>query len=228
MTSPLVDFTLSRLREFLAVPQWHRGGRLPTELDLAREIGVSRPVIRKALSVLREEGVIESLRGSGNYVRAVRTAQSDVYGQPRNLQDIENCFRFRGIIETAAAVEAAKHRTPAQIKEIERTLALMHASQMREQDVFEADFAFHLAVATAAGNPYFARTLEFLKPQIELGYMLGRQVRNIPPNITSKLVASEHQRVLEAIRDGNVHEALARMEAHINAGLQRFFGKESG
>ena len=53
--------------------EFSEGGRLPAESDLASRFGVSRPVIREALSRLRVMGVIVSRKGSGSYVQNVVT-----------------------------------------------------------------------------------------------------------------------------------------------------------
>jgi len=44
------------------------GSKLPSEFELAEQMGVSRPSIREALSALQAVGLIESKPGSGNYV----------------------------------------------------------------------------------------------------------------------------------------------------------------
>jgi len=103
MDSPLATLTLDRIRDLIAQPQWRNGGKLPAETELCQEMGVSRPVLRQALVALRGEGLIESRRGSGNFVRRRQDSSPSVFGQPQNLADIESCFYFRAVIETAAA-----------------------------------------------------------------------------------------------------------------------------
>lgn len=52
--------------------RWQPGDRLPSETELARQAGVSRPTLRKALTQLASEGLVESVQGSGWYVHADR------------------------------------------------------------------------------------------------------------------------------------------------------------
>lgn len=224
INSPLVAHALDRLRALLARPPWTGGGRLPAETALAREIGVSRPILRRALAVLRQEGIVESRRGSGNFVCG-RADAPPAYDLPQTLADIGQCLRFRMVLESAAAAEAALYRDPPLLAGIEEAVRRLEACGLRDEAVFDADFAFHLAVAAASRNRYFAVTLELLRKPIEVGYMLGRRLRHVPPDLTSRRVIREHDAVLEAIRAGNAEAAAARMEDHLGAGIERLFGE---
>lgn len=46
------------------------GERLPPERDMATELGVSVGTLRKALRDMGQKGLVESVQGSGNYIRA--------------------------------------------------------------------------------------------------------------------------------------------------------------
>jgi GntR family transcriptional regulator len=59
---------------FIAAERLPRGGRLPTERQLAETLGVSRPTLRQALELLEKDGLIERRQGSGTYVAEPRVA----------------------------------------------------------------------------------------------------------------------------------------------------------
>ncbi|MFW6076879.1 MAG: FadR/GntR family transcriptional regulator [Hyphomicrobiales bacterium] len=224
METPLTHLAIGRLREFIAQPQWRDGGKLPPETVLAREIGVSRPVLRQAIGILKGDRLIESRRGSGNFVCPARSVEPAVFRRPQTLHDLEHCFRFRAVIESAAAAEAARHGDGKLIAEIESSCLQMEQTQMHDQSVFDADFRFHSAVAKASGNHYFALTLELLRPQMEVAYRLTRQLRHVPVNVTSHRVAAEHRQILKAIHAGDAELSHAKMLDHVHAGLSRLFG----
>jgi len=84
-----------------------QGGRLPTEAELMQRYGVSRQTVRHALSLLREQGLIRSIHGSGSYVIstkerrdpkqiAVVTTFLDDYIFPSILHDVQNVFAQEG------------------------------------------------------------------------------------------------------------------------------------
>ncbi len=226
METPLVEHTIAALRELFALPAYSQRGRLPSELELAARIGVSRPVLRQALAALKQEGIVESRRGSGTFIRRGKpTAFS--YGRPETLGDLVDCLRFRNVIESAAAAEAARRADPTLIDEIRRAVLTLESYPSRDVVVAEADMAFHLAVARATGSRYPAMTLEFLMPHIMLGLQMGRQLHSVPPNVTSRRVAEEHRAILAAIEAGDADLAAERMKDHLSAGIERIFGKRA-
>ncbi|OYR30928.1 FCD domain protein [Brucella pseudogrignonensis] len=200
--------------------------RLPAETVLANELGVSRPVLRDALSILKSEGIIEARRGSGNFAKPEPSAQSD-FSRPRNMNDLESCLRFRVVIECSAAEEAAKRRNDKDIALIAATIDAMQNGGQSAQTVAENDLDFHLAIARATKNPYYAMTLQFLRPDILFGLELGRQLRSVPTNVTSKRVKEEHLLIFEAIRLGETTQANSSMRQHLISGIERLFGRRS-
>lgn len=179
-----------------------------------------------ALDVLKKEGAIEARRGSGTFVlKPPPTAFS--YGRPETLGDLEDCLRFRAIIESATAADATRRGDPDLIAKIRQAVIAMENCPSRDSAVAETDMAFHLAVARATGSRYPAMTLEFLMPHILMGLQMGRQLRAIPPDVTSRRVAQEHRLILEAIEAGDAALAAERMAAHLRAGIERIFGKRS-
>ncbi|MFV0360192.1 FadR/GntR family transcriptional regulator [Tropicimonas sp.] len=227
MESPLVMNTVGQLRDMLAARQMSGDGRLPREVDIAANLGVSRPVLRRALEILKEEGLIESRRGSGTFVKRAGPLPPAGYTRPQTIMDIEDCLHFRAVVESAAAEEAALKGDLKGIAAIEAAVEALAHLPAEDNAVAEGDFAFHLAVAHATGNKYYPMTLEFLKPHISLGLQLGRQLRSAPPNITSRRVMKEHREIFAAIQSGNGALAREQMSRHLAAGIERIFGKRS-
>jgi GntR family transcriptional regulator, transcriptional repressor for pyruvate dehydrogenase complex len=219
--TPMVANALQAVREMLSVPAFIPGGRLPSEVSMAERLGVSRPVLRQALAVLKTEGVITSTRGSGTYVRDGRLS---AIGAPASLLDLENCMRFRMIVECAASAEAARNGNAAALKAIRAALEAQEASKGQDHAVIEADMAFHMAISRATRNRYHVMTLEFLQPHILLGLKMARQMQAIPLDVTSRRVFSEHRAIFDAIRRQEEQLAAKRMNEHLSAGIERIFG----
>jgi GntR family transcriptional regulator, transcriptional repressor for pyruvate dehydrogenase complex len=225
--TPLVTNAVEAIRGIIAMPAHSPGGRLPSESALAEQIGISRPVLRQALAVLKDEGLIEARRGSGTYSRNKPSSSPQAYGHLESLADLEDCMRFRMVIESAAAELAARHGDDGAVSEIRDAVAKMESGSPRDDALFETDMAFHLAVARAARNRYYAMTLEMLIPHVVLGLKLGRQLRHVPLDAASKRVAGEHDAILRAIESGDGPLAAKRMEEHLSSGIQRVFGNRS-
>lgn len=93
MAPPLYQIVAGALRERITRRQrgFREGDPLPTEYELADEFKVSRDTIRNALLALRTEGLIESFRGTGSYVRRRQAtiARPPGAGEPPEAQPIE-------------------------------------------------------------------------------------------------------------------------------------------
>jgi len=226
----LSSHVLARLEAMLEAPDWHGGGRLPPEAELARRFGVSRPVLRKALMRMREAGRIISRRGSANFVQP----RADVVPSADDIQslsiqtvfDMKRCMRFRQVVECAAAEDAARLCDPEAIRGIEeaerRMLALLPG-----EGVFEADFAFHVAVAQAARNPYFTFALGTMRDQIRLTVEFTRKLQERPTDQVAPRVVEEHGHILDAIRAGDPARAREVMNFHMKQSVIRLLGEES-
>lgn len=60
----------TQLRERIASGQYAPGAALPSIMALAQEFEVTTNTVRKALGILRDEGLIESVSGYGTFVKA--------------------------------------------------------------------------------------------------------------------------------------------------------------
>lgn len=141
-----------------------KSGKLPTEAVLAQEFGVSRTVIREAISRLKNEGMVEPRQGSGVFIverAGIRPLRID-YAQAVEPGAVVQILALRRAIEAEVASEAAMRRTDAQMDVIEAKLAQIDVAVAQGEDGVTEDVEFHRAIASATGNPYFLTTLAFL------------------------------------------------------------------
>lgn len=111
MTKPapsLGNYVYQQLLQQICVDNLYAiGAKLPPEERLAKEFGVSRPVVRIALAQLRTEGIIQSRQGSGSYV--IRTSQGAVkIDQVDNWSDINQFYEYRAHLESETASGSRK------------------------------------------------------------------------------------------------------------------------
>ena len=86
--------------------QYKEGDKLPTETALCEEFKVSRPVIRAALEQLREGNYIESIRGSGSFVRQTKDPTLISFAPISDLKEAIQCMEYRTILEPQIAYQA--------------------------------------------------------------------------------------------------------------------------
>ena len=212
----------SRIAELMAASiaegRWKPGERLPAEQALAETFGVSRNVVREAVSRLRADGLVQSRQGVGAFV--IRKQGTGVLRfDAEALQDdvtFQNLFELRAILEIQMAGLAAARRTASGMAAI--TDAFRHMEREVEGDSagVDADLDFHRAVARAAGNDQSARVVSFLSDQIRETIMVARMR---PGNTVSAVIAAtlaEHAAILEAIVAGVPEAARLAMADHIH------------
>src|SRR5437867_227879 len=177
----LADQLALRIATLIDRGEFAEGRRLPAESDLADRFGVSRPVIREALSRLRVMGMIISRRGSGSYVqkrssRAAAAKPTIGFGPVNSMAEVRKCYEFRVGVEGDAAYYAAINRTPDMLVVMQSALQQMEQAVAEGAVGMSADLEFHLAVARASGNEFFEAVMEAMRTPIEFTINLARSL----------------------------------------------------
>ncbi|HEU5319084.1 MAG TPA: FadR/GntR family transcriptional regulator [Chloroflexota bacterium] len=193
---------------------WQPGDRLPSERDLALQLGISRGSTREALRVLEAMGWLEIRPGDGTIVRD-RAAKAAAGGAGADLLaglsvEVGDLWEVRKLIEPGAAALAAERCSPDELATIEGVLARMQEmAESTGQDaptaVFRANPDFHMAVAWASGNAMIAHIQKMLVgAEVQALQSVTHEDRT-PEQARSTL--AEHRRIYEAIRAGKPREA---------------------
>lgn len=219
----LSDTVYEALHELITTGAFAENSRLPSENDLALEYKVSRPVLRQALSRLRNEGLVESRQGSGSFVSR-RATGTISFGPLKDIQDVRKCMDFRRGIECEAAAQAAMHGTESSFAELHRTLQNLKAAKVGMQEGLEEDFAFHLAIAQATGNRFFVITIEAMKPQVLFSINLIRSLSSMSAARHRADSVQEHVQIYEAIAARDPEKARNTMSVALQKGIERVFG----
>lgn len=203
--------------------RWAVGDRLPSERALTRQFEVSRVAVREALTVLKSLGMVASRPGSGVYVtrNTPMTAGLDISAASHG--EILDCLELRRAVEVEAARLAARRRTPLQLHEISRALDEMEARVLDGSPSADEDWSFHLAVARATNNPFFARTMATFGPtaiprqRIVVSAGSGREQFT-----HERALVEEHRQILHALADGMADAAAEAMRSHLARALDRY------
>jgi GntR family transcriptional repressor for pyruvate dehydrogenase complex len=158
----LIDSLTGRIRG----GQLKAGDKLPTESEFVAAFGVSRTVVREAISHLQAAGLVETQHGVGTFVR--EAAPDDTFridpGEIATVKDVLAVLELRISLETEAAGLAAVRRSDEQLAELARALAKLLENVEAVGDTAGADFQFHLQIALATGNRHFAGLMSYLGP----------------------------------------------------------------
>ena len=196
------------------------GDRLPTEAALAEQFGVSRTVVREAVSRLKSLGLLDSRQGSGVYVRAagvepLRFEMPHVASREAVIQMVE----LRRALEAEVAALAAERRTPEDVQRIREAIDSLHAAVAAGGNGADEDVRFHRAIA-AARNPFLIGTLQYLR-QFLHGATRVTRANEARRADFAREVAQEHAQIVEAIEAGDPLRAREAAKSHMDNAIRR-------
>ena len=212
------DMALEQLKRYISANDILPGQKLPSERELAEQLGVARNSLREALRALETVGLIESRVGDGTFLvsqtgaRIGRTIGLRLAIWGGTILEIHNA---RKMIEIETARVAAENATDDDIRQLAEQLCLMDvADQFR--DYISADMNFHRLIAQASKNQIIAEIVT------NLTQMLEEILKETPMDELSTRADESrgHHRVLAAISAHNANEAAQVMREHLNFSME--------
>ncbi|MEV7132921.1 FadR/GntR family transcriptional regulator [Arthrobacter sp. NPDC093128] len=195
------------------------GDKLPSENTLIGEFGVSRTVVRAALTRLQAEGLVETERGRGSFALT-----PPPHGDPpapggrpvASMEDRLHLLEFRIGVEAEAAALAARNRTDRQLKTVLNALEEFTASGDHPAHAMKSDYEFHKAIAAASGNPFYSDCLAALG-QTMIAMPRTRLMTGVEHYARDHFeqVVHEHESIYAAIAEGDVPSSSAAMRSHL-------------
>jgi len=200
--------------------------KLPSEPFLAEAFGVSRPVIREAIKILKERGLIKSRQGASTVI-----TKPDTDTLAKNINRIvisesikpSEIYQIRILLETYSVSLAAQNRTDENIKRMKMLNEKFVSKEFTPEEMAEYDISFHTEIANASDNMLLKAILA--------------SVSVILKPILVELFESEkidehgyefHKKIIGAIECGDVEEASEIMRAHLLLSARNYeFVKEN-
>ena len=201
------------------------GERLPSEHELCEEHGVSRPVVRAALSKLRDSGLIVSRQGAGSFVSSGAPVDQGGYSPLSSISDISSYFAFRRIIETESVDLATRRATPKDLAQLRGIVDDMRALLQKGEAAVSVDIQLHATIAELSGSRFLIETVDMLRPH---WIFVGNFVRSlgITGGRTGKRMTDEHTAIIDAMQSGDSAHARQVMLNHIDGSENRVFKGE--
>ncbi|MGO3983385.1 FadR/GntR family transcriptional regulator [Pseudomonas sp. SAS7] len=217
-SSTVVTSVVEKLRQALARGQWRTGDMLPGQRELAEQLGISRPSLREAVTVLETLGLVRSLPGKGVLVLDADAVTLEPGMDTSAAASLADVLELRYTLEpfiVGLVAQSANSQDVGQLR-----LTLMDMREALEADDSEAGvkayIAFHEALFTLTTNPIFQSVVQ------QTGNALKQSadmLRNSPEHLAARL--KENEAVVRAIRERNSAQASAQMRQHILAEGQR-------
>lgn len=197
----LVDLAVEQLRLRILEGVWQVGQRLPTEPELAVELGISRNTVREAMRVLAFSGVVEVRQGDGSYLRTQLDPLQAVQAMSRCSP--EHARETRHILEAEAIGLAAVRRTEADLRELRQALHDSAAHFHGDVDVYvSCDMVFHQRLVDAAHNPALSELYRYFS-----GVVANALQQNMTHAPRCQSVFDLHAQILDAIEQRDAQRA---------------------
>ena len=200
------------------------GQKLPTEAAIMARFGVSRTVVREAISKLQAAGLVETRHGIGTFVLAqVDTPSFRVHqNQLSTLHDVIALLELRISIETEAAALAAVRRSDSNLRVMQDAMIAFSIAIEKGRDAIAADFQFHHEIARATQNNHFADMMNSLGAQsIPRARLETNPVFDETRLAYLRRVHQEHENILNAIAAQDAESARAAMRTHLSNSRDR-------
>jgi len=195
--------------------EWHDGSALPTEVELAEQMGVARTSVREALTRLKAKGLIASRQRAGTRVLPRvqwNMLDEDVLrwtwsGHDR-VEMARHLMQLRRIVEPAACEIAAASAPDSAIAAIERAYRQMDAAGMDPVAYAGPDLEFHRAILSATGNPFLVAFGATIEAALHTSFELSTRQAGAP-----RKSLPLHRAVLDEIWARRPAKARSAMEA---------------
>lgn len=215
-TISMADAVEIKLRQYLKKKAFKPGNPLPGELELAEVLGVSRNVVREALSRLRMLGMIETRKKRGMIL-----AEPDVLGGFERVLDpllldketLQDLFELRLVLEMGLADLLYRRMTDQDLKELE-VIVNKEVNKVQKPFKVKNEIAFHGKLYQMTGNTTFLRFQSMLLPIFEYVVDLGIKDRVAAGKVT-------HRDLLKILKTGTAEDFRQGMKEHLKPHFER-------
>ena len=218
------DRVAKQLKDVISQGLFRAGDRLPSERELAEQMGVSRPSVRQALQQLEFRGIVETLHGGGTIVkniteREIQKPMEVFLGDDR--QRVLELTEVRAYMEALSARKAAINRSEEELARIRYYLEEMEHDFENGEIRYEIDFKFHTEVAAAAHNTIFLHLMSSIYQLIDYSIKIHREQMFVTRESQERIL-NHHLRIFKAIQNKDPDEAEAAMKEHLLFVVEEF------
>jgi GntR family transcriptional regulator, transcriptional repressor for pyruvate dehydrogenase complex len=209
----LVDRVASEIQRLIVDGQLQAGVRLPSEMELAAQLAVSRTVIREAVHTLMAKGLLETRPGVGTTVREVTRDQVvEPLGHLLRVHNasLDHLYQVRAILEVEIAALAATQATPDDISELRQIMAGMESASDNPERVAASDAEFHRWLAQITRNPLLIILLDSIR---DLMQEVRLRVSTYPDVVQT--IIPDHRLILECVIANDAAGARSAMRNHV-------------
>ncbi|MCI9148955.1 MAG: FadR family transcriptional regulator [Lachnospiraceae bacterium] len=214
------ELIANKLEEMIIDGKFTMEQRLPSEQSLANDFGVSRPVVREAMKILKERGLIIQKNGEGTFIcepdseLVTETINRIVHLKKIDVSDI---FSVRINLETMAAAQAVQNASEEGFDELQAINDQMRRNKDDVEKRTQDDVLFHRKIAQLSGNlllEVFVESMASLVTKV-VKYTLDYKVGN-------EEGIDYHDRIIQVLRSRNIAEARKVLRLHLESSQRNY------
>jgi GntR family transcriptional regulator, transcriptional repressor for pyruvate dehydrogenase complex len=215
----LAQYLASEVEELISARSLRSGDRIATMEELRVQTGYGRATIGETARLLTERGTVEVRpgRGGGLFVAQVSPVvrlRQTLLTVPQGATTVADAIAVRDALEELIAVEAAAHRTAADIRDLESCLDAMRGSGDDLGHFLRANWSLHERIAAITPNQLArAMYVGMTRCIAELSVRADPETESTPGDYLDQRMAV-HEGLVAAIRLGDENRARAAIAAH--------------
>jgi len=211
--TPLLHRIQEEIKGYVIRNNLRPGDALPSEGELARQLGIGRNSVREAVKSLEVLGILEARAGSGLFVKSFSfdaIINNLPYGLLSDSKTVRDLAEVRAYLESGLAEHVIERVTLEQLEQLESIVDQMQVAAERGVYLPEADRAFHEALYQNLGNPVLLSLLDVFW----LAVSRARERSSVLDPPDPKETVESHKRILNALRDRSPEKMRAAFEYH--------------
>lgn len=212
-----VEIIIDSIKTLLITKQIRPGDKLPTEIELAESLQISRGSVREAMKILSSFGIVTIKRGDGTYVSENMTKglfDPLLFQMILTDFDKEKLLELRELMEIGMmkiVIEQASDEAIRNIREVhEKMVHAVESKRASSRELAQLDSDFHTAVAHSTNNPLIQKiynfVMEIFLPSLETSVIRGEH---------GKLSIQLHQNILEGLEKRDLEKTIAAVKLSI-------------
>lgn len=211
----LTDEVVTSIKDLVVSGEYGPGQKLPSDTELCRQLGVSRPTLREAIKVLDAMGYLHIVMGKGAFV-ADTSKKNSVSGSERLsiLQTFRDFMQVRMALEPAAMELAVPRITATQIAGLESIQTAFHEAVQHKDTVklLMLDEAFHAAIIEYSGNRFMVDINKSL-------YEKNRQFRadSFSDSVIYQNALHPHGMIIDYMKARDTQKSVETLRRHLQA-----------
>lgn len=211
--TPLLHQIQEEIKGYVIRNNLKPGDALPSEGDLARQLGIGRNSVREAVKSLEVLGILEARAGSGLFVKSFSfdaIINNLPYGLLSDSKTVRDLAEVRAYLEYGLTEHVIERVTPAQVELLNAIVERMRQAAEAGEYAAEADRSFHEALYQNLDNPVLLSLLDVFW----LAVSRASERSSVFDPLDPKETVESHKRILAALSEGSAEQMHAAFDYH--------------